>query len=114
VTTTPSSRPYPVKRRELVAEAPGLRVQILTLGPGHCVPWHHHSEITDTFFCLEGPMLVATRAPDTVHELNVGETCTVPAMLSHEVKGCDDGPCKFAIVQGVGAYDFVPDHDADG
>jgi outer membrane protein assembly factor BamD (BamD/ComL family) len=60
--TTPAAR-YPLEDRELVAEAPGLRVQVLTVGPGQCVPWHRHTEITDTFFCLDGPMLVEIYFP---------------------------------------------------
>ena len=54
---------YPLEKRELVAEAPGLRMQILTLGPGQEVPWHWHSEVTDTFWCMDGPMVIETRAP---------------------------------------------------
>ena len=55
---------YELEGRELIAEAPGLRVQVLTLGPGQCVPWHRHTSITDTFFCLEGPVVITTREPD--------------------------------------------------
>ena len=55
---------YPLENRELVAEAPGLRMQILTLAAGQEVPWHWHSEVTDTFWCMEGPMVIETRAPN--------------------------------------------------
>jgi len=41
---------YPLEKRELVAEAPGLRMQILTLAAGQDVPWHWHGEVTDTVF----------------------------------------------------------------
>jgi hypothetical protein len=54
---------YEIANRELVADGSNLRVQVLTLAAGQCVPWHYHSEITDTFVCLEGPMVVETRAP---------------------------------------------------
>lgn len=104
-----TTRGYKIDNRELVAESAGLRVQILTVGPGQCVPWHHHSTITDTFFCLDGPMVVATRNPDEEHHLKAGESCAVPPTMPHRVFGKDDGPCRFAIVQGVGTYDFVPD-----
>jgi quercetin dioxygenase-like cupin family protein len=72
-----------------------------------CVPWHYHSEISDSFVCLEGPMVVETRAPRRVYRLLPGERCAVPPKTAHYVHGEADGPCKFLIVQGVGVYDFV-------
>jgi len=99
---------YPLENREMVAETPQLRLQILTLGPGHEVPWHWHTEVTDTFFCMEGPMVVETRAPRQVFELQPGGSCAVPAKRAHRVSGKDGGRCKFAILQGIGTYDFHP------
>ena len=54
---------YELEDRELIAESAGLRVQVLTVGPGQCVPWHSHSQIADTFFCLEGPRSFAHATP---------------------------------------------------
>lgn len=99
---------YEIADRELVAEGADLRVTVLTLTAGQCVPWHYHSQITDSFVCLEGPMVVETRAPRAVHELMPGGRCAVAPNVAHYVHGKDDGPCKFMIVQGVGAYDFMP------
>ena len=99
---------YELADRELVAEGADLRVQVLTLAAGQCVPWHYHSEIADTFVCLEGPMLVETRAPRNDYLLMPGQRCAVPPRTAHFVHGQADGPCKFLIVQGVGVYDFVP------
>jgi quercetin dioxygenase-like cupin family protein len=72
------------------------------------VPWHYHNAIADSFVCLEGPMVVETRAPRIVHTLEPGQRCAVAAKTAHYVHGKDDGPCKFLIVQGVGIYDFMP------
>jgi quercetin dioxygenase-like cupin family protein len=105
---TDTTRGYEIRKRELVAEATGLRVQILTLDAGQCVPWHLHSAIADTFVCLDGPMAVQTRDPDGETVLQPGETCAVPARMPHYVSGTNGGPCRFLIVQGVGKYDFVP------
>jgi quercetin dioxygenase-like cupin family protein len=99
---------YTIAGRELVAEGADLRVQVLTLEAGQCVPWHYHSEISDSFVCLEGPMVVETRAPRHIYRLLPGERCAVPPKTAHYVHGAADGPCKFLIVQGVGVYDFVP------
>jgi quercetin dioxygenase-like cupin family protein len=98
---------YAIAGCELVAEGADLSVQVLSLAAGQSVPWHYHSEITDSFVCLEGPMLVETRAPRHTYRLLPGERCTVPPKTAHYVHGEADGPCKFLIVQGVGVYDFV-------
>ena len=99
---------YQIAGRELVAEGADMRVTVLTLARGQCVPWHYHSEITDSFVCLEGPMVVETRAPRNAYRLQPGERCTVPAKTAHYVAGEAGGACRFMIVQGVGIYDFVP------
>ena len=99
---------YTIKGREPVMEGTDVRVQILILDKGECVPWHYHSEIADDFVCMEGPMVVETRAPRNEYVLQPGQRCTVPAKTAHYVRGVNDGPCKFMIVQGVGVYDFVP------
>ena len=99
---------YRIAGRELVAEGADLRVQVLTLAAGECVPWHYHSEVTDSFVCLEGPMVVETRAPRAAHRLTPGQRCSVPPKTAHYVHGEDDGACQFLIVQGVGVYDFNP------
>ena len=105
--TEPKDLPYSIAGRELLAETEGLRVQILTLAAGECIPWHYHSEVADTFVCLEGPMQVITRNPDTAHELKPGETYRIEKRKAHKVVGKDGGPCRFVIVQGVGRHDFL-------
>jgi quercetin dioxygenase-like cupin family protein len=99
---------YVIAGRETVAEGADLRVVVLTLAQGQCVPWHYHSTITDSFVCLEGPMVVETRAPQAMHVLQPGQRCAVGPKTAHYVRGKNDGPCKFLIVQGVGVYDFIP------
>lgn len=106
--TDPKDLPYAIEGRQLIAEAPGLRVQILTLGNGEAVPWHYHTEITDTFACLEGPMVV--KMPSGDHVLEAGDTCAVPPNTPHRVCGKDGGRCRFLVVQGVGVHDFIPVH----
>lgn len=106
--TAPKDLPYTIAGREMISEADGLRVQILTLGAGECVPWHYHTKVTDIFIGLEGTTVVETRAPRARHVLGLGEHCVVPPMTAHEVTGEGGRPCRFAIVQGVGAHDFNP------
>jgi len=99
---------YQIAHRETVADGVDVRVQVLTMAAGENVPWHYHTEITDTFVCLEGTCVVETRAPRAEHVLEPGDRCAVPPNTAHLVHGLDDGPCKFLIVQGVGVYDFMP------
>ncbi len=103
--TAPKDLPYGIAGRELVAEHDGLRVQILTLGNGENIPWHYHSTVSDIFICLEGTTVVETRA--TRHQLAPGKQCVVAPRTAHEVTGKDGNGCRFVIVQGVGAHDFV-------
>ncbi len=70
--TAPENLPYTISGRELVAETADLRVQVLTLGDGEKVPWHYHSAVSDIFICLEGTMVVETRAPAARHQLEPG------------------------------------------
>ena len=99
---------YTVANREVVAATPDLRMVVLTLAPGQEVPWHWHSNVADHIICLEGPMVVETRAPRERFELMPGHRCTVPVRRAHHVGGKDGGACKFAILQGIGTYDFNP------
>ncbi|MFT5290354.1 MAG: mannose-6-phosphate isomerase-like protein (cupin superfamily) [Planctomycetota bacterium] len=82
---TEQSPAYELDGRELIAEAPGLRVQVLTLGHEQCVPWHHHTQISDSFFCLEGHVVLDTRQPSSVLHLRAGQRATVPPMQPRRV-----------------------------
>ena len=112
--TAPEHPSYQIAGRELVSEADGLRVQILTLGPGEKVPWHCHSVVTDIFVCLEGTTVIETRAPRARQELAPGGHCVVPPKTAHQVTAKDRAGCRFTIVQGVGVYDFIPLGGAEG
>ena len=95
-----------IRNRETVMEGEDMRVRVLTLDEGQCIPWHYHSEITDSFVCLEGPMVIETRAPRAEYVLGPGERCEVPPKVAHYVHGLDDGPFKFLIVQGIGVCNW--------
>ena len=101
-------RNYEIADFEILAETPELRMVVLTLSAGQEVPWHWHTNVADRFFCMQGPMVVETRVPREVFELNPGETCLIPPRRAHRVAGKDGGPCKFGLLQGIGTYDFNP------
>lgn len=103
-----TSGSYEVQEREIVAEGADLRVQVLTLAAGQEIPWHYHSEVDDRFVCLEGEVVVETRAPRATHVLTPGQRCAVGPKTAHTVHGRDGAPCKVMVIQGVGTYDFMP------
>jgi quercetin dioxygenase-like cupin family protein len=106
--TAPDQPPYRISGRALVTDGDGLRVQVMTLAAGERIPWHFHNEVADSFVGLDGVTVVETRAPRARHELGPGEHCTVGPKTAHEVTGKDGGPCRFVLIQGVGAHDFNP------
>jgi quercetin dioxygenase-like cupin family protein len=102
---------YSIKRRETLAEVPGMRVRLLTLLEGQNVPWHYHNHITDTFFCRRGPMHILTRLPQASHTLVDGDMLAVNPGTLHYVEASTAAGCEFMIIQGVGKYDYVPVDD---
>lgn len=99
---------YQTAGRELIAEGADMQVQLMTLTAGQAVPWYYHNEISDTMICLEGFLVVETRAPRQEYVLSPGERCTVPPKTAHHIHGKNGGACKYLNVQGVGVYDFNP------
>ena len=99
--------PATISGREVIMEGTDMRVQILTLDEGEPIPWHFHSEISDYFVCLEGTLVVETKAPSNTYFLEVGERCSVPPMNAHYVHGLEMRKAKFLILQGVGVYDNI-------
>ena len=100
---------YKIKKHQRLAVVDNLRVSILTLAERDEVPWHYHTHIDDEFFCMEGPMQIETRQPESTQILHPGKTFKVPAGRPHRVSGLNNGGCQFLIIQGVGKYDFVPE-----
>lgn len=98
---------YEIAGRDAVAEGADLQATVFILDAGQSVPWHFHSEITDHFVCLEGRLVVETRAPRQEFRLAPGERCAVGPKTAHHVHGLDYGPCRFLLIQGVGIYDYI-------
>jgi quercetin dioxygenase-like cupin family protein len=101
------AQPYQVKKISVIAKGADVLVREYVLGPGEFVPWHHHTQITDYYYSLEGVVLIETRAPATRRELNPGESATVTPPTAHHVSNASGKPCRFLLIQGVGKYDFV-------
>jgi quercetin dioxygenase-like cupin family protein len=99
---------YEVERRARHAERPGFRISELQISPTQKVPWHHHTNITDTFYVLEGRLRIFLRDPKEDVRLSPGQTYAVRPGRAHLVTNGGDTSATFLVLQGIGEYDFVP------
>jgi quercetin dioxygenase-like cupin family protein len=106
--TKDASGLYEVERRALHAERPGFRISELQISPTQRVPWHFHSNISDTFYVIEGSIRLFLREPDEEVRLGPGETFRVGPRRPHLVANGGDRSATFLVLQGVGEYDYVP------
>jgi len=102
-----ASRGYTVRSIRVVARGTDVLVREYTLDPGEAIPWHHHSEVSDHYFGMEGVVVVETRDPGTRREIGAGQSATVVPPTVHHVSNCGAQACRFLLVQGIGRHDFV-------
>jgi quercetin dioxygenase-like cupin family protein len=100
-------QPYKVRNIHVVAKGADVLVREYALDPGETIPWHRHSEVSDSYYGLEGTVVVETRNPAARHELAAGRSATVTPPTVHQVSNRAARPCRFLLIQGVGKYDFV-------
>ena len=103
-----ASHPYEVERRARHAERPGFRIAELQISATQKVPWHYHTNVTDTFYVLEGQIRIFLREPKEEVRLLPGQTYTVRPGRAHLVTNALATSATFLILQGIGEYDFVP------
>ena len=103
-----ASHLYEVERRDRHAERPGFRISELQLSPTQTVPWHFHTNISDTFYVLEGEMRLFLQQPKEEVRLTVGQSYVAAAGRPHLVTNAGKASLTFLILQGVGEYDYVP------
>jgi mannose-6-phosphate isomerase-like protein (cupin superfamily) len=99
---------YDVEHRAYHQQRPGFRIAELHISPEQSVPWHFHNFIKDTFYVLEGELLIHLKAPEAEIHLEAGESYPVAPGRPHLVTNCGTGTAKFMIMQGMGQYDYVP------
>ncbi len=93
---------------EVIAHSADVRFTLYTLEPGAQIPWHFHSEVTDWYICREGTFAVESQSPNASVTLTVGEMHEMDVRRVHRVVNTGDSACLFALVQGLGKYDFNP------
>jgi quercetin dioxygenase-like cupin family protein len=99
---------YTVKSIEPVAIGSDVQARVFTLAAGEEIPWHFHSAVTDSYFVLDGTLSIETRAPRDSRMLAVGERFTIAPKTVHLISNRTAADTRFLLVQGVGAYDFIP------
>jgi quercetin dioxygenase-like cupin family protein len=103
-----ASQLYEVERRARHAVRPGFRISELQLSPMQKVPWHYHTNISDTFYVLEGQMRLFLQDPKEEVRLGPGETFVARPGRPHLVTNAGSTSLTFLIMQGIGEYDYVP------
>ena len=103
-----ASHLYEVERRARHCEREGFRITELQLSPTQTVPWHTHTNVSDTFYVLEGTMRLCLQNPKQTVELAPSQIYQVAPGRPHLVTNAGAGSLTFLVLQGVGEYDFVP------
>jgi mannose-6-phosphate isomerase-like protein (cupin superfamily) len=103
-----ASHLYEVERRAQHAARPGFRITELQLSPTQKVPWHTHTNVSDTFYVLEGEMRLFLQEPKEEVKLKPGEVYAVRPQRPHLVTNGGKTSLTFLVLQGVGEYDYVP------
>jgi len=103
-----ASHLYEVERRVQHAARPGFRIMELQLSSTQKVPWHSHTNITDTFYVLEGHMRLFLQDPKEEVNLKPGEIHVVGAARPHLVTNGGTKSLTFLVLQGIGEYYYVP------
>jgi quercetin dioxygenase-like cupin family protein len=101
------AQPYQAKKISVIAKGADVLVREYVLDPGESIPWHHHTQVSDRYYCLDGTVLLETRAPAARRELNPGDSASVTPPTAHHVSNTSSYPCRFLLIQGVGQYDFI-------
>ncbi len=91
---------------EVLIKTDSVSVRIVELEAGGALPWHHHSEVADYIFALDGEIEIQLRSPDETVALTPGQRCTVSTGRVHRVVNMCQRKTKYLLIQGIGKYDF--------
>ena len=103
-----ASHLYEVERRARHCERDGFRISEIQLSPTQTVPWHTHTNVSDTFYVLEGAMRLFLQDPKEAVELKSGQIYQVAPGRPHLVTNAGERSMTFLVLQGAGEYDYVP------
>lgn len=90
----------------MLVDTADARVAEFSLPPGQAGERHYHSKVSEYCYCLEG-ILSVTLEGGPCKTLSQGERQLIPAGVPHQVANNEAIPCRYLVVQGVGAFDFI-------
>jgi len=93
-------------KEKLIVQTTDVRVRQMFLNVGTEVPWHFHTQVVDTMYCLLGEMRVELNEPPEITFLSVGDGCDISVGRPHRISVVGDEPVSYLLIQGVGKYDF--------
>ena len=96
-----------MSNREIIRTETVL-VRIMELTKGAATEWHHHTDVSDYFVCLNGVVRVEAMNPDETVILHPGQRAEIRPPRIHRVVNHHDDKSEYLLIQGVGSYDFVP------
>ena len=102
---------YQVKNIEPVMIGSDMRARLFTLASGDVIPWHYHRGAADHYFVLQGVLTVSTRRPEEDQTVGVGRDYRIAPGTPHLIANCSAADCRFLLLQGVGACDWVKADD---
>lgn len=89
-----------------IVQTEDVRVRQMFLDVGAEVPWHYHTQVADTIYCLRGEMKVELAEPQETRFLRSGDGCEMAVGRPHRISVVGDEPVSYLLIQGVGQYDF--------
>lgn len=95
------------KNIKVIVQTADVRIVEYILNAGNSHPWHHHTEVSDRVYCLEGLIGVDIREPPRQFRLRPGESCEVPVGVVHHVSNAGAGTGRYLLVQALGKYDYI-------
>lgn len=93
-----------MSKREDIVRTDDVRVVQFTLGAGERMPWHYHSEVHESIFCLSGEIhVLGEREQQTIR---TGQRIQFDAGQAHALHNNTGQPASYLLIQH-GHYDVI-------
>jgi quercetin dioxygenase-like cupin family protein len=83
-----------------------MRVASIELAAGEESPWHYHTQVHESVYCLRGEIGVRRAPPLGAVTLMPGQRCDIEAGSLHALYNPGRSAAGYLLVQ-AGRYDFV-------
>lgn len=90
----------------VLVDTPDVRVAEFSLSPGEAGDSHYHSAVKEYCYCMEGSLAINLQSGPR-QNLAPGEKLEIQAGVPHQVVNTGAATCRYLVIQGVGAFDYV-------